>query len=85
MAQEKLEDLSIEMLKKKKKNASFLMGVMIGIIILTLVMLGISIATDKSINVAVYIPGLILVFFTLILYTGIKKIDAELKNRETTK
>jgi len=83
MAQEKPEDLSIEMLKKKKKNSLFLIGIMIGIILFTLIFFGISIVKGKAIEFASYIPSLILVFFSVIMYKGIKKIDKELKRRET--
>jgi len=76
MAKENLEDLSIEMLKKKKKNSSFLLGVMIGIMLVDFILLGISIA--KGTNVAVLVSGLVLVFFTILLYSNIKKIDLEL-------
>ena len=76
MAKENLEDLSIEMLKKKKKNSSFLLGVMIGIMLVDFILLGISIA--KGTNVAVLVSGLVLVFFTILLYSNINKIDLEL-------
>ncbi len=85
MAKEKLEDIGIDILMKRKKFAFFLIGVMIGIFLVTLVSLGVSIADEKEINVTVYVPGLILIFFILIMYNGVKKINSELQRRDKNK
>ena len=85
MAQEKLEELSVEALMKRKKFAALLIGVMIGVILATLVLLGISMAINKKINVGVFVPDFVLFFIILFMYTGIKKINIELKRRETIK
>ena len=85
MAQEKLEDLSVEVLKKRKNFAAILIGVMIGIILVNIVLLVTSLAGDKKITYTVYVPGLILIFFIVIMYNGIKKINQELSRRETLK
>ena len=81
MAKETLEGLSIEMLKKKKKNSSILIGVMIGIILADLVMLGISITKGEKLNYTVIVIGLLLVYFIIVMFSGIKEINEELGRR----
>jgi hypothetical protein len=81
MAKEKLEDLSIEQLKKKKKSVSIFMGICIGIVILNIVVLVFSLVKGSLENIATLVPGFVLVFFIIVMFAGVKKIDEELAKR----
>jgi hypothetical protein len=81
MAKEKLEDLSVEQLIKKKKFTFLMVGIMIGILAITLILKVylIVLGKDDFLSLA---PALLLIFFVIFFYTGIKRIDVELKKRE---
>lgn len=83
MAKEKLEELSIEQLMKRKRSLSVFIGVFIGIIVLTIVVVVISIIMDKGRfdNIPSLVPGFILIFFLLFMLSARKNIDQELARR----
>jgi len=85
MAKEKLEELSTQVLMKRKKFMSFIIGVIMGLILVTLFLLVKKIINDEIINFSFYGTSFGLFFFILFFYSGIKKINLELIKRETTK
>ena len=86
MAQEKLEDLSIEMLKKRKKTTKFFIVLMAVTILLNIGLMVFTFVRDGKINFGVYIPtGFVPILFLIIFNNGLKKINIELERRETTK
>lgn len=81
MAKEKLEDLSIEELKKRKKFAFLIAGVCLGI---SLVSMGLGLLLfikGRLEGISFLVPGLVLIMITGILFLGVKKIDAELARK----
>jgi formate/nitrite transporter FocA (FNT family) len=81
MAKEKLEDLSSEQLKKRKKFAYFIMGICAGVSIFSIVMMLVQIVKGKFESISSFIPGIVLIMFVGIMFMGAKKIDEELARR----
>jgi hypothetical protein len=84
MAKEKLEDLSIEQLRKRRKTVSIFLGIYAGIIAITLIIVVFGILMDgKRFNsiAASLVPGIVLIFFLILMFNGRKKIDEELAKR----
>jgi hypothetical protein len=81
MAKEKLEDLSIEELKKRKKFAFLIVGVCIGISLVSLGLGLLSFFKGRLEGISSFVPGLVLIMIAVIMSLGVKKIDAELARR----
>jgi hypothetical protein len=84
MAKEKLEDLSIEQLKKKKKFVSVLIGVCIGIFLANIAVTMILIVQNgrlDTIGIANLTSGFVLIMIAGFMFLGGKKIDEELARR----
>jgi len=82
MVKEKLKDLSIEQLKKRKIFPSILVGVFISVFALNVTMM-----VDKFLdigkweNISTLVPGFVCIMMAIPMYMSIKKINEELKNR----
>ena len=82
MAKEKLEDLTGDQLRKKKKIASILIWILIGVGALSLIAGVWQYLNEEVENTSNVAPGFICLFLALVMYSGIKKINRELKSRE---
>ena len=86
MAKEDLTKLNSDVLKKRKKFASFLIGLLIGLEIVFIAMLAYSFISEDpkngSTSYYVFIPALIAV--AIPVFIGIKKINEELAKRESS-
>ncbi len=82
MAKEKLEDLSIEKLRKRKKITFVMLCVMIGAVILSVIVSLVSFIVKKQL--VYYVLGNIFVclFFSMFFYQGLKSINGEIRRRE---
>jgi hypothetical protein len=78
MSKERLEDLSIEELKKRKKFVLFIIGVCIGI---SLFSMGFTAFRGRLESISSFVPGLVLLICSGVMYMGGKKIDNELSKR----
>ncbi len=84
MAKVKLEDLPSETLHKRKKMSQRLFWMMLIIGVIGLIVLIINAFAYNSIKYSL-IPGpLTCLMFTIILYDGTKKLNAEIIRRENT-
>ena len=84
MAKEKLENLSIEQLSKKKRFASIIVGLLVGIFLLSMIILVLkSMDTGEWGNSSTLVPGLACLVIALPMIIGIKNINLELKKRKT--
>lgn len=82
MAKEKLEDLTGDQLRKKKKIASILIWILIGVGALSLIAGVWQYVNEELENMSNVVPGFVCLFLALVMYSGIKKINRELKSRE---
>ncbi|TET21154.1 MAG: hypothetical protein E3J76_05570 [Candidatus Aminicenantes bacterium] len=83
MAKEKLEDISLDKLRKRKKISVVLLWVLIGVSILSIIIMLRDFIGGKQLNyslLGVASPNL---FFALYFYLGIKKINAEISRRKS--
>ncbi len=83
MAKEKLEDLSLDKLRKRKNISVVLLCVLIGVVILSIIILLRDFIGEKQLNyslLGVTPPNL---FFALYFYLGIKKINGEISRRKS--
>ncbi len=82
MAKEKLEDLSLDKLRKKKKISFVMLCLMIGVAIFSIIISLVNLIGGKQL--ATYVLGNIFVclFFSLFFYKGIKEINGEIRRRE---
>lgn len=82
MAKEKLEDLSMDMLKKRKKLTFVMLCVMIGAASLSIIVSLVSFIVKKQL--IYYVLGNIFVclFFSMFFYQGLKSINGEISKRE---
>ena len=78
MAKEKLEDLSTEELKKRKKFVLLLIGVCIGIALFSL---GLMFFKGSLVMISSFVPGLVLIMIAGFMFMGGKRIDKELAKR----
>ena len=76
MSKKNIEELSTELLTKKKKFASFILGVLIGVSIILIIM---TVWTGKY-NLLLSLGGLIAVSIPMII--GLKKVNTELNKRD---
>lgn len=79
MAKEKLENLSIDELMKRKKFASFILGILIGMLLLVVTIMILGISQQKAIDILVPV-ALFLTGFPM--FQRLKKINEEIRNRE---
>ena len=83
MAKEKLEDISLDKLRKRKKISVVLLWVLIGVSILSIIIMLRDFIGGKQLNyslLGVASPNL---FFALYFYLGIKKIKGEISRRKS--
>ncbi len=74
MAKEKLEDLSLDKLRKRKKISVVLQWVMIGVVILNIAVLLMNFIRGKQLETYLILSGSPCLFFALYFYVGIKKL-----------
>jgi hypothetical protein len=79
MRKNNIEELSTEVLTKRKKFALFILGILVGVSIIVIIT---AIWTGKS-NTLVPVAGLIAVSIPMI--NGLKKINTELSKRDGDK
>jgi hypothetical protein len=82
MATENIESFTDQKLLKRKKFVLAIIGVCIGIFLVSLVLLIIQLSSGEIGSLSGLVPGLICPVFTLPMYSGLKKINAELKKRQ---
>ena len=83
MAKEKLEDFSLDKLKKRKKISVVLLWVLIGVVILSIIIMLRDFIGDKQLNIALLGSASPCLFFALYFYAGIKKINGEISRRKS--
>jgi flagellar basal body-associated protein FliL len=83
MAKEKLEDMSLDKLRKRKKISVVLLWVMIGVVILNIATLLFIFIKGKQLNYSVLGSTFPCLFFALYFYAGIKKINGEISRRKS--
>jgi membrane protein CcdC involved in cytochrome C biogenesis len=83
MAKEKLEDFTTEQLKKRRKFASFIVGILIGLFIVSM-----TIAVLESLDIGEWgnsstlVPGLACLVVAIPMVVSFKKISKELEKRK---
>ncbi len=83
MAKEKLEDLSLDKLRKTKKISVVLLWVLIGAAILNIAVLLMNFIRGKQLETYLILSGSPCLFFAVYFYLGIKKINAEISRRKS--
>jgi len=83
MAKEKLEDLSLDKLRKRKKISVVLLWVLIGVVILSIIIMLRDFIGDKQLDTTLLISASPCLFFALYFYLGIKKINGEISRRKS--
>ena len=83
MAEEKLEDLSLDKLRKRKNISVVLLCVLIVSVILSIVILLRDFIGEKQLNYSLLGVASPCLFFALYFYLGIKKINGEISRRKT--
>ena len=83
MAKEKLEDLSLDTLRKRKNISVVLLCVLIGVVILSIIILLRDFIGEKQLNYSLLGGASPCLFFALYFYLGIKKINGEISRRKS--
>ncbi len=83
MAKEKLEDLSLDKLRKRKKISVVLLWVLIGVVILSIIIMLRDFIGDKQLDTTLLGGASVCLFFALYFYLGIKKINGEISRRKS--
>ncbi len=83
MAKEKLEDISLDKLRKRKKIGVVLLWVLIGAAILDIVVLLVSFIRAKQLDTALLISASACLVVALPIYLGIKKANVEISRRKS--
>jgi hypothetical protein len=83
MAKEKLEDLSLDKLRKRKNFSVVLLCVLIGVVILSIIILLRDFIGEKQLNYSLLGTASPCLFFALYFYLGIKKINGEISRRKS--
>ncbi len=83
MAREKLEDISLDKLRKRKKISVVLLGVLIGVAIFSIIIMLRDFIGEKQLNYSLLGSASPCLFFALYFYLGIKKINGEISRRKT--
>jgi FtsH-binding integral membrane protein len=83
MAKKKLEDLSLDKLRKNKKIGVVLLWVLIGVSIVSIIVLLMNFIREKQLETYLLISASQCLFFALYFYLGIKKINGEISRRKS--
>jgi hypothetical protein len=83
MAKEKLEDISLDKLRKRKKISVVLLWVLIGVVIFSIIIMLRDFIGEKQLNYSLLGTGSPSLFFALYFYLGIKKINKEISRRKS--
>jgi len=83
VAKKKLEDISLDKLRKNKKISVVLLWVLIGVAILSIIVLLRDFIGDKQLNTNLLISASPCLFSALYFYFGIKKINGEISRRKS--
>ena len=83
MAKEKLEDFSLDKLRKRKKVTFVMLCLMIGVSIVGIIVLLRDFIGDKQLETTLLISTSPCLFFALYFYLGIKKINGEISRRKS--
>ncbi len=83
MAKEKLEDISLDKLRKRKNIALLLLCLSIGVAILSIITMLVDFIREKQLDTALLISTSPCLFFALHFYLGIKKINGEISRRKS--
>ena len=83
MAKEKLEDISLDKLRKRKKISVVLLWVLIGVSILSIIILLRDFIGGEQLNYSLLGGASPCLFFALYFYLGIKKIKGEISRRKS--
>jgi Trk-type K+ transport system membrane component len=82
MAKDKLEDLSLDKLRRNKKISVVLLWVLIVVAILGIIIMLRDFIGGKQLNYALFGSTSPCFFFALYFYFGIKKINGEISRRK---
>ncbi len=83
MAKEKLEDLSLDKLRKRKKFGVVLLWVLIGVAILNIIILLRDFIGEKQLNYSLLGGAFGCLVCALPIYLGIKKANGEISRRKS--
>ena len=83
MAKEKLEDLSLDKLRKRKKIGVVLLWVLIGAAFLNIIALLVDFIREKQLDTTFLISASSCLVVALLLYLGIKKANEEISRRKS--
>jgi len=83
MAKEKLEDISLDKLKKRKKITFVMLCLMIGVAMVSIIVLLVNFIGEKQLETGVLINLFVMLFFSIFFYMGIKKINGEISRRKS--
>jgi len=83
MAKEKLEDFSLDKLRKRKKITFVLLCLMIGVAIVSIIVSLVNFIGEKQLDTGVLIGLFVCLFFGIFFYKGIKKINGEISRRKS--
>ena len=83
MAKEKLEDISLDRLRKRKKISVVLLWVLIGAAILNIIAFLVDFIRGKQLDTTGLIVASPCLIFALYFYLGIKKINEEISRRKS--
>ena len=81
MAPEKIEDFSIERLNKRKKVLSVLLVILIAAVVLDSAAIIYDFVKGNGFDLSLFVPAIVCLGFSVLFYTGLKKINAELARR----
>ena len=83
MAKEKLEDLSLDRLRKRKKFGVVLLWVLIGVAILNIIALLVDFIGEKQLDTTLLIVASSCLVCALPIYLGIEKAKGEISRRKS--
>ena len=83
MAKEKLEDISLDRLRKRKKITFVLLCLMIGVAIVSIIVSLVNFIGEKQLDTGVLIGLFVCLFFSIFFYKGIKNINGEISRRKS--
>ena len=83
MAQEKLEDRSLDKLRKRKKITFVMLCLIIGVAIVSIIVSLVNFIGEKQLDNGVLIGLFGCLFLSIFFYKGIKKINGEISRRKS--
>ena len=83
MAAENLESFTDKKLIRRRNFVVIIIGICFGLFLFSLGFLVFLVYSGKTETISNLIPGLICPFFAIIMLPGLKKINAELKRRQS--